>query len=371
VSEVLPDMDPEVAAGLRQVLETGEPIKDVEVVGETPSQPGRARTWLCSWYPVRSRSGDTILGIGAIVLEVTQRVRTERRNAFLARVGEALAETLDWEDTLARVAAVAIPDKSDACVVHLQDEAGLRVQRLLAVHRDPELQQLGDELHERWATRPGADQEIARVLRTGTPSFVREVTPDVERAAEHEDQIPLLRRLDLTSWIVVPMTARGRTLGTLSFAMSGSGRHFDDDDFELALDIARRAAAAVDNARLYRERDHIAKTLQRSLLPPRCPTSPASRSPRATGPPARRSTSAATSTTSSRGPAAGRSSSGRVRQGARGRRPDRAGALHAAGRLPRRLAPAHVLVAAPTPPRRAAARPRAPTASSPACADAV
>jgi PAS domain S-box-containing protein len=274
VSEVLPDMDPEVVVGLRRVLETGEPIKDVEVVGQTPSQPGRERTWLCGWYPVRSREGGAILGIGAIVLEVTARVRAERRSAFLARIGEALAETLDFEETLLRVAQVAIPSKADLCVVHLQDEAG-RVQRLLGVHRDADLQAVTDELHERWSTKRWADQEISRVLRTGTPSFVRQATPDdVLGAAEHDDQVPLLHRLDLTSWIVVPMTARGRTLGTLTFAMSGSGRVFDDDDFELALDIARRAAAAVDTARLYRERDHIAQTLQRSLLPPRLPDIP-------------------------------------------------------------------------------------------------
>jgi len=122
---------------------------------------------------------------------------------------------------------------------------------------------------------PGSMQQIAEVLRSGTPAFRPELTPaDVERAAVDPDHHLLLRRLDLTSLVVAPMTARGRILGSLTFVMSGSGRRFGDDDFELALDIARRAAAAVDNARLYRERDHIAQTLQRSLLPPRLPEIP-------------------------------------------------------------------------------------------------
>lgn len=271
VNEVLPDMDREVVVGLRHVLETGEPLKDVEIVGETPSRPGEVRTWLCGWYPVRSRESEAILGLGAIVMEVTERVKAERRSEFLARVGEALAESLDWEETLRRVAHVAIPERADLCIVHLQDEAG-RVQRLLAVHRDPRLHEIVEELHARFSTRVGANQEIARVLRTGTPSFAREVTPEVlDAAAENDEQVALLRRLDLTSWIVVPMSVRGRMLGAVTFAMSGSGRHFDDDDFELAVDVARRAAGAVDNARVYRERDHIAQTLQRSLLPPRLP----------------------------------------------------------------------------------------------------
>jgi len=274
VGEVLPDMDPEVMAGLRRVLATGEPMKDVEITGQTPQRPGVARTWLCGWYPVRNRAGDALLGIGAIVMEVTGRVRAERRTAFLARVGDVLSASLDWEDTLRHVAEVAIPEKADLCIVHVQDEAG-RVQQLLSVHADPALQRLVEQVNEGWMESPGSMQQIAEVLRSGTPAFRPELTPaDVERAAVDPDHHLLLRRLDLTSLVVAPMTARGRILGSLTFVMSGSGRRFGDDDFELALDIARRAAAAVDNARLYRERDHIAQTLQRSLLPPRLPEIP-------------------------------------------------------------------------------------------------
>jgi PAS domain S-box-containing protein len=271
VAEVLPELHADVLQGLRRVLVTGEALKDVEVVGRTPAQPGKDRTWLCGWYPIRVGDGSTIAGIGAIVMEVTARVRAERRTAFLARLGEALAESLEWEDTLRRVARVAIPDKADLCLVHLQDEAG-RVQRLVAVHRDAALQEVCEALHARWGGSVAGAGATLQALRAGEPAFLPDITPAmVAGFAEDAEHLACLRRLDLTSAIVVPMTARGRALGALTFAMSGTGRRFDDDDFELALDIARRAAAAVDNARLYRERDHIARTLQRSLLPPRLP----------------------------------------------------------------------------------------------------
>jgi len=276
VSEVLPDMDPEVVAGFRHVLATGESLKDVEVSGQTPGSPGETRTWLCGWYPVRNRAGDAILGIGAIVMDVTTRVRAERRTAFLARVGEVLSASLDWEDTLRHVAEVAIPAKADLCVVHVQDEAG-RVQRLVSVHADPPMQEIVEQVQEGWSAGAGSagSDAIARVLRSGVPAFLADVTAaDLERAAVDPDHHLLLRRLDVTSLIVVPLSVRGRILGSLTFAMSGSGRRFDDDDFEVAMEIGRRAAAAVDNARLYRERDHIAQTLQRSLLPPRLPEIP-------------------------------------------------------------------------------------------------
>lgn len=251
-----------VVAGLREVLETGEPRKDVEVAGETLARPGERRTWLCAWYPVRTAAGE-LLGVGATVTDVTERVRAEQRTAFLARVGEVLSASLDWEQTLRGVAQVAIPDKADLCVVHVQDEAG-RMQQLVVVHADPGLEEVA-----------GALSGGSPAGRTGEPAFVREVTPAaLEELALDDEHLAVLRRLDLTSVITVPLVARGRTLGSLTFAMSGSGRRFADEDFDLASDIARRAAAAVDNARLYRERDHIAQTLQRSLLPPRLPEIP-------------------------------------------------------------------------------------------------
>src|SRR3712207_4036170 len=73
--EVLPELDPEVLPGLRRVLVAGAPMKDIEVVGRTPSRPGIDRTWLCGYYPVRQRAGGQILGIGAIIVEVTERVQ--------------------------------------------------------------------------------------------------------------------------------------------------------------------------------------------------------------------------------------------------------------------------------------------------------
>jgi serine phosphatase RsbU (regulator of sigma subunit) len=134
-------------------------------------------------------------------------------------------------------------------------------------------------VQEGWSTGAGVGsaggEAIARVLRSGIPAFLPEVTADdIERAAVDPAHHLLLRRLDTTSLIVVPLSVRGRILGSLTFAMSASGRRFDDHDFDVATEIGRRAAAAVDNARLYRERDHIAQTLQRSLLPPRLPEIP-------------------------------------------------------------------------------------------------
>jgi serine phosphatase RsbU (regulator of sigma subunit) len=93
-------------------------------------------------------------------------------------------------------------------------------------------------------------------------------TDDERARVEH------VREFQMRSALVVPMTARGRTLGTLTLATDQSGRRFDAQDLALAEELARRCATAVDNARLFSERAYIARTLQQSLLPAELPDIP-------------------------------------------------------------------------------------------------
>jgi serine phosphatase RsbU (regulator of sigma subunit) len=113
------------------------------------------------------------------------------------------------------------------------------------------------------------------VIRTGEPELYPNV-PDslLVESAEDPEQLEVLRSVGITSAMATPLTARGRTFGAITFVMAESGRHFGEADLALAMDLARRAAQAVDNARLYQERAHVARTLQRSLLPRRIPEIP-------------------------------------------------------------------------------------------------
>src|SRR5688572_22710939 len=129
VLEVVPEMDPAVLDCMRRVLTTGEPVKDLEFVGRTVTAPGDDRHWVYGLYPVRRRGGgEEVLGVGATVADVTDRVRAEQRTAFLARAAQVLAESLDLEETFARVAELAVPEKADLCAIDLLDERG-RVRR--------------------------------------------------------------------------------------------------------------------------------------------------------------------------------------------------------------------------------------------------
>ena len=206
--------------------------------------------------------------------DVTERKKNEEVQRFLAEAGEALSSSLDYRATLARMARLAVPHLADWCAVDVLEEDG-SLDRLAVVHEDPEKVALAYELERRYPPDPEASYGVPQVLRTGRPEFVPEI-PDslldeVSVDVEHRE---LLRELGLKSYVIVPLVARGRTLGAITLVSAESGRRYGTAELELVEELARRAALAVDNARLYRGRSEIARTLQGSLLPSRLPEVP-------------------------------------------------------------------------------------------------
>lgn len=172
--------------------------------------------------------------------------------SFLAEAGALLATTLEYETTLASIAGLAVPYLADWCSVDIVEEGGAIVH-LAVAHVDPKKLKTGRDLLRRYPPDAHASDGIARALRTGRPELVRDVTYEwIARQARDEDHLRLLRALEPHSWLCVPMIARGRTLGAITFVASESGRRYGPNDVALAEELARRAALAVDNARLYR-----------------------------------------------------------------------------------------------------------------------
>jgi serine phosphatase RsbU (regulator of sigma subunit) len=196
------------------------------------------------------------------------------RASFLAEAGAILDSSLDFEETLANVAQIAVPEVADWCAVSILDEEG-RLREVATAHVDPEKRALAHELNERWPPDPDAAGGAPAVARTGTTQYVPELTEAmlVEGIPDPE-QLALVRRLALRSLILAPLRARGRTLGVLTLASAESGRLFTADDVQFCEELARRAGVAIDNARLYTERTRIAHTLQAKLLPDRLPEIP-------------------------------------------------------------------------------------------------
>ena len=195
-----------------------------------------------------------------VELETAMDDANEARNAALAgeeRVrllddaSRVLASSLDYEATIAAVARLAVPSFADWCAVDIVEDG--EIKQLALTHIDPEKVNRARELRGSYPTPSDAESGVAKVIRTGEPVFVAEVTDEMLVAgARDERHLTMLRDLGLHSIIVVPMAARSQTVGALTLARSRADRSFDETSLAVARDLARRAAVAIDNARLYR-----------------------------------------------------------------------------------------------------------------------
>ncbi len=177
--------------------------------------------------------------------------QARQRATFLARMSQELARSLDYETTLQNVARLAVPEIADWCVVDIADDDG-SIRRVAVAHVDPAKQELALELRQRYPLKPS--DAVPVVIQTGTPLLVPEVLDFMLEAEVKEPEYrEILRGLGPKSIMVVPMFARERVLGALTFLSSESGIRFDSHDLAFAQDAAARAALAIENARLYRD----------------------------------------------------------------------------------------------------------------------
>jgi PAS domain S-box-containing protein len=230
--------------------------------------------WLHNVVRVAREPDSAVAMLHGFMIDVTERKRMEeerdrllaseqaaraaaeaaaRRSRFLAEASQMLASSLDYEATLASVSRLAVPTFADWCFVHLTDEASR--PRLHAAHAGPEGSDVATMLD-----RLGTSMDLKAVgamlglLQSGAPLLI----PDVSTA--WLDTIRLVQEVGPRSVMLVPLLARGRPIGTLTFVWAQAGRRYEPADLELAEDLARRAALAVDNARLYQEAERANRT---------------------------------------------------------------------------------------------------------------
>jgi PAS domain S-box-containing protein len=403
VDEVVPGVEA-VERDLRRVLETGEPLTELEVAGMTAAAPGVDREWVVSYWPVRRRGDRRVVGVGAVVFEVTERRAAERavreqtlryeslllalsdvgeamlvldvegrleyanpafeticgytteelqalpsvfdvvveeqraaarrhaqmrlegesnpghqitirhrdghrvpmeiagvplevgdrrqivvvardvtararaegererllqRAAFLAEASAAFDAVLDEGATLNALARLSVRELADTCVILLGGSVGA-IRRVATVARDPADERHLQEIAERYPFANRRAHPLLEVLATGRSRLV-EHPGGADIAVEDERHSALVAEFAAKCTLLVPLSARGRTLGVMAL---GFNSMVGEDHLSLFEDLAQRAALAIDNARLYEERAHVARTLQRSLLPPVLPQVP-------------------------------------------------------------------------------------------------
>jgi PAS domain S-box-containing protein len=388
--EVLPAMATEVEQELQHVLDTGEPLLNVEISGETREQPARYGYWLGNYYPVNNAMGETV-GIGIILADVTaakqtevalreseerframfnqatvgitlvaldgefiqvnpalceitgysheelmqmnfreithpddlaadgenarqvlvqeisgyslekryirkdgsivwvnltssavwdakgqpkyalgiiedisDRKRVETTQQFLVEASTLLAASLDYEIALENVANLAVPTLADWCIVDVFQEDWSSKQIAIAIADASKLNTL-DEIRQRY--RPKARAKLlVQQLRRGISAFYPELSDsNLVEMAEDDGHLQLLQSLGIRSLMVIPVRSRGQLFGAISFFTAESGRYYKETDLALAEDIARRAATAIDNARLYQETQQAKQAAERSV----------------------------------------------------------------------------------------------------------
>ncbi|HET7929485.1 MAG TPA: GAF domain-containing SpoIIE family protein phosphatase [Actinomycetota bacterium] len=195
------------------------------------------------------------------------------RLQVLVEAGVAMAASLETRSALAAATAAAARRVCDYGVAFVVDREG-RVEAAVGAHRDPARFGMVERMASAHLPDPeDPDSIVAEVLKTGEPALIPNLSPDqLERMLAPGEQLELARSLGLASLIVAPLAARGRTLGVLVLVRADPSTPFVEEDLSLAGMLAARTGLAVDNARLYAEREYVAETLRRSLLPPELPS---------------------------------------------------------------------------------------------------
>jgi PAS domain S-box-containing protein len=389
-AEVLPDMAAELELQLQRVLDTGEPLLNVEISTQTPGQPENSEYWLGNYYPVNNRMRETV-GIGMILADVTEakqtevalreseerframfnqaavgialvtldgrflqvnpalceitgysheeliqmnfqeishpddlevdmdnarrvlaqeisgyslekryirkdgsivwvnltssavwdnqgelkyasgiiediseRKRVEATQEFLVEASTLLAASLDYEVTLQNVANLAVPTLADWCIVDVFGEDWSSKQIAIAII-NPTKQNILDQIQRCYPPKTTAKQLVEQ-LKRGISVFYPQLSDShLVQMSQDKAHLQLLQSLGICSLMVIPVRSRGQLFGAISFFTAESGRQYQQADLALAEDIARRAATAIDNARLYQETQQAKQAAERSV----------------------------------------------------------------------------------------------------------
>ena len=184
---------------------------------------------------------------------VTAEKKAEEARRYLDGVTELLTSPLDPEERLADLARLVVPQLADWCGVEIVGEDGVGRQVTIA-HVNPDKVEFARELNRRYPAKPDSPTGVPHVLRTGTPELLADITDEMLVAgAVDAEHLRLVRELGLRSAMIVPLTVRGRTFGAMTLVSAESRRRYGPDDLALAMELARRAAFAIDSARQHQQ----------------------------------------------------------------------------------------------------------------------
>jgi PAS domain S-box-containing protein len=250
-----PDDLPRTMELWQRALDTAQPYENE--IRLRRAEDDSYRWHLTRALPMRSRNGEVVKWFGSNT-DIHDRKRAEEAQQFLVEAGAVLGSSLDYRSTLAALAKLAVPRIADWARIDIFEDGKLRT--LAVEHVDPKKVELALELAKRYPEDPDAGQGPPLVLRTGESELATEISDAaLSELAVDDLHFELVRELGFQSYMCVPLVARHRTLGVISFVAAESGRRYGDEDLALAEELARRAGTAIENAQLYREAEERAQ----------------------------------------------------------------------------------------------------------------
>ena len=245
--ERVPEEDREI---IRKLFQDGVQGKDSRCEHRYVRADGEV-AWLHTGVnPRRDQNGNVVLLWGMSV-EISPLKISEEHNKFLAEVGALLSSSLDYQVILDRLVHLFVPGVADWSMIDLLRENG-QFERAILTHSDPAKKQVALELKQRFPPSIEGKGVSGEALRTGKTVWKADVNGSVlEEIASNQEHLELLRKLAIRCYVSVPLLAKGRVIGAVTFVRGESGRKFVASDVPFLEELSRRVAFAIENAALY------------------------------------------------------------------------------------------------------------------------
>jgi len=185
--------------------------------------------------------------------DISERKQAEERQHILDQVSNLVVSSLDQQITLTEIAQLLVPSLADYCRIAILDEQH-QIQEIAVNHTDPDKVALVQALYDQYKDQAEPVYGVQKLLRTGKPELISNVSQDVLAHIQvHPDMLDILRKLALKSYMGVPLIARDRIIGAITFSSVQPSREYTKADLYFAQELARRIASALDNVHLYRQ----------------------------------------------------------------------------------------------------------------------
>lgn len=256
IPEIFGQFDSKLVEVFHHIYTTGNPFICSGFAVNVPGRSDRSPGYYNVYYLPTTNANHQVEDVLVYVVDVTEQVRLERGQSFLASASAVLASSLDYQITLERLAQLAVSELADWCTIHIVEEDG-SIEQIAVAHTDPAKLQWAQQIRQKYPLDPNAPRGAALTLRTGQYDFLADIPDELlVQAARDPEHLEILRQVGFKSVMTVPLKTQTQILGVITFVSAESGLRYDQIDLQLAEELAHRASLAMENAQLYRVAQH-------------------------------------------------------------------------------------------------------------------